>query len=111
MGRKRKNNKIAKVHEDLGSLDLRINEFGELVSNIDMDKVNAFLTKNVPDKKLMNRNDDAYQQEFKEMGMGGEDDEDANYPVEDSSSENDEDDIKGILGSAEDPADEPKTEE
>ncbi len=65
MGRKRKNNIEPKVHSELAGLDLRINEFGEIISNIDIEKVNAFLTKNVPDKKLINRNDDQYQQEFK----------------------------------------------
>jgi len=75
MGRKRKNNIIPKVHPELEGLDLRINEFGEMVSNIDVDKINAFLTKTVPDKKLINRTDDKYQQEFKAMGLGGEDDE------------------------------------
>ena len=65
MGRKRKNNVVAKVHSELEGLDLRINEFGEIISNIDIDKVNAFLNKSVPDKKLINRYDDEYQQEFK----------------------------------------------
>jgi hypothetical protein len=65
MGRKRKNNKEPEVHQELKGLDLRINEFGEITSNIDINKINEFLTKNVPDKKLMNRYDDEYQQEFK----------------------------------------------
>jgi hypothetical protein len=65
MGRKRKNNKIPKVHKELEGLDLSINAFGEIISNIDIDKVNAFLNKTVPDKKLINRSDDEYQQEFK----------------------------------------------
>ncbi|MDZ4839779.1 MAG: hypothetical protein SGJ04_07205 [Bacteroidota bacterium] len=65
MARKRKNNKVAKVHEEMQGLDLKINEFGEMVSNIDMDKLNEFLTRTVPDKKLMHRTDDQYQQDFK----------------------------------------------
>ena len=79
MGRKRKNNKEAKVHEELTGLDLRINEFGEIQTNIDIDKINAFLNKGVPDKKLINRLDDKYQQEFKEKGITGGDDEEPPY--------------------------------
>jgi len=82
MGRKRKNNTIPKVHPELEGLDVHINEFGELISNIDVDKINAFLTKTVPDKKLINRNDDQYQQEFKALGLGGEEDEELEEYVE-----------------------------
>jgi hypothetical protein len=89
MGRKRKNNTIPKVHAELEGLDLRINEFGEMTSNIDIDKINAFLTKSVPDKKLINRNDDKYQQEFKAMGLGGDDEEIDEY-VEESIEEEEE---------------------
>lgn len=97
MGRKRKNNEKPKVHPELEGLDLNINEFGELISNIDMDKINEFLTKNVPDKKLMNRYDDAYQQDFKAAEdaakAAAEDDDEDNYveegePEEDDTFEN-----------------------
>ena len=102
MGRKRKSNKVPKVHEELEGLDLRINEFGEIISNIDIDKVNAFLTKEVPDKKLMNRRDDAYQQEFKKMGLGGDEDEEDLEPFEEGTeAEPEDDDIKDILGDEE----------
>jgi hypothetical protein len=87
MGRKRKSNTVPKVHEELTGLDLRINEFGEIISNIDIDKVNAFLTKEVPDKKLINRRDDAYQQEFKKMGLGGDADEEDLAPFEEETAE------------------------
>jgi hypothetical protein len=86
MGRKRKNNKVPKVHQELEGLDLRINPFGEIISNIDVDKINKFLLDNVPDKKLINRFDNKYQQEFKAMGFGqGEDEEETPYvePVTD----------------------------
>lgn len=76
MGRKRKNNTIPKVHKDLEGLDLRINAFGEIISNIDVNKINSFLLENVPDKKLINRYDDLYQQEFKALGLGVGADED-----------------------------------
>jgi hypothetical protein len=103
MGRKRKSNKVPKVHKELEGLDLRINEFGEIISNIDIDKVNEFLTKEVPDKKLINRRDDAYQQEFKKLGLGGEGDEDEDLPTFDESTEDDseDEDIENILGDEE----------
>ncbi|MGZ5243566.1 MAG: hypothetical protein ACXWD4_06590 [Bacteroidia bacterium] len=81
---------MPKVHEELKGLDLNINEFGEIISNIDIDKVNEFLTRSVPDKKLINRNDDAYQQDFKAMGYGkGGDDEDIAPFIEDSTEDDD----------------------
>jgi hypothetical protein len=89
MGRKRKNNVIPKVHPELEGLNLSINEFGEMTSNLDIDKINAFLTKTVPDKKLINRNDDKYQQEFKKMGLGGGEDEDDVDYVEPAEEEED----------------------
>lgn len=97
MGRKRKNNKVPKVHEELTGLDLNINEFGEIISNIDIDKVNEFLTRSVPDKKLINRNDDAYQQDFKAMGYGkGGDDEDV-APFVPETDEDDDDDLPFVV--------------
>jgi hypothetical protein len=81
MGRKRKNNKIPKVHKEMEGLDLRINEFGEIVSNLDIDKVNKFLTETVPDKKLINRYDDKYQQEFKEVLGDLKDEDEEKYEI------------------------------
>lgn len=51
---KKKENKKPKVHEDLKGMNIEINSFGEIKSNIDIDKINAFLNKNVEDKKLNN---------------------------------------------------------
>lgn len=48
-------NKKPRVHKDLEGLDIRINSFGEVVSNFDMDRINDFLNKNVEDKKLEDR--------------------------------------------------------
>jgi hypothetical protein len=87
MGRKRKNNTIPKVHSELEGLDLKINAFGEIISNIDVDKINRFLLENVPDKKLINRYDDRYQQEFKALGIGIEPDEEDTPYIEASMEE------------------------
>jgi hypothetical protein len=40
------------VHEELKGFDIKINEFGEIVSNFPIDKLNDFLNENVEDKKL-----------------------------------------------------------
>ncbi len=67
MGRKRKPANEPRVHNELKGLNLRINEFGQIESDIDINKVNEFLTKLVPDKKLINRADNAFQQEFRHL--------------------------------------------
>lgn len=43
------------VHKDLEGFDIKVNEFGEITSNLDVEKVNQFLNKNVEDKKLKKR--------------------------------------------------------
>ncbi len=43
------------VHDDLKGFDIKINEFGEIVSNVKVDKLNEFLDENVEDKKLVDR--------------------------------------------------------
>jgi hypothetical protein len=47
-----------KVHSELEGFDIRINPFGEVISNIDIDKINEFLDENVEDKKLTDREAD-----------------------------------------------------
>lgn len=46
-----------KVHKDLDGFEVSINQFGELNSNMDIEKINEFLNKNVDDKKLAERDD------------------------------------------------------
>ena len=43
-----------KVHQDLKELDIRINEFGEVVKDYKVEDINAFLNEKVKDKKLGN---------------------------------------------------------
>ena len=43
------------VHDDLKGFDIKINEFGEIVSNVKVDQLNEFLDDNVEDKKLVDR--------------------------------------------------------
>jgi hypothetical protein len=43
------------VHKDLSGFDIKINEFGEIVSNLNVEKLNEFLDEKVEDKKLAHR--------------------------------------------------------
>jgi len=40
------------VNKDLKGFNIKINEFGEITSNFEVDKLNEFLNENVEDKKL-----------------------------------------------------------
>jgi len=55
MSDKKKNN--PKIHQDLKGFDIKINEFGEIVSSFSVEKLNGFLDENVEDKKLKDRDD------------------------------------------------------
>ena len=47
----------ARVHRDLDGLEVSINQFGELKTNMNIEKINEFLDKNVDDKKFEERKD------------------------------------------------------
>jgi hypothetical protein len=49
--------KKPRVHKDLQGFEVSINQFGELNSNMNIEKINEFLNKNVDDKKLAERDD------------------------------------------------------
>jgi hypothetical protein len=40
------------VHKDLEGLDMTVNQFGEIKTTLDFDKINDFLNKNLEDKKF-----------------------------------------------------------
>lgn len=46
-----------KVHKELDGFDISIDSFGEIKSNIQIDKLNQFLNQKVDDKKLRDRDD------------------------------------------------------
>lgn len=46
-----------KVNKELEGFDIKIDSFGEIKSNIEIDKINQFLNKAVDDKKLRDRDD------------------------------------------------------
>lgn len=41
-----------KFNPDDGKIDIKINSFGEIISNYSIDKLNEFLDENVEDKKF-----------------------------------------------------------
>jgi hypothetical protein len=52
--------KAPKVHPDLEGFELNIDSFGQIISNLDRDKINAFLDKEMPDdKKLRSKEDES----------------------------------------------------
>ncbi|SKC73201.1 hypothetical protein [Ohtaekwangia koreensis] len=46
-----------RVHKELQGLDITIDQFGEIKSSMNIEKINDFLDKNVDDKKLAERDD------------------------------------------------------
>ncbi len=56
MTNSKKDNK-PKVHKELEGFDISINSFGEIKSSLNIEEINAFLNKNVSDKKLDDRDD------------------------------------------------------
>jgi hypothetical protein len=46
-----------KVHKELQGFDISIDSFGEIRSNMNIEKINDFLNQNVDDKKLAERED------------------------------------------------------
>jgi hypothetical protein len=46
-----------RVHEELRGFEVSIDSFGELRSNLPIEKLNKFLDENVDDKKLAERDD------------------------------------------------------
>jgi hypothetical protein len=46
-----------RVHKELQGLDITIDQFGEIRSNMNIEKLNEFLDQNVDDKKLAERED------------------------------------------------------
>lgn len=53
----KKNKPKPRVHKELQGFDISIDSFGEIKSNMNIEKINAFLNENVDDKKLAERQD------------------------------------------------------
>lgn len=46
-----------KKRKEIKDIDVKINAFGEIVSNYNMDKLNAFLNEEIQDKKLKEKDE------------------------------------------------------
>jgi len=57
MSKKEPVKKKPKVAKELDGFEISIDTFGEIKSNLQIDKINEFLNKNVEDKKLRDRDD------------------------------------------------------
>jgi hypothetical protein len=53
----KKNKPKPRVHKELQGFDISIDSFGEIKSNMNIEKINAFLNENVDDKKLAERDE------------------------------------------------------
>ena len=53
-----KKKKDPEIHDDLKGIDIKINEFGEIISSYSVDKLNSFLDDNVEDKKPKDREEE-----------------------------------------------------
>jgi len=60
---KKKKNKESEAAEDLEGFDIKINEFGEIISSTQVDELNEFLNEHVDDKKLKDRKKNDQQEE------------------------------------------------
>jgi hypothetical protein len=50
-------NEKPKVNPELEGFEIKVNTFGEIITNYDINKINEFLNNNVDDKKLRDRDD------------------------------------------------------
>ncbi len=51
------------VHEELKGFDITVNEFGQMESNFNVNKLNGFLNENVEDKKISDEQLDKMEEE------------------------------------------------
>ena len=101
MPKKKPMHGLPKVNKELEGLDITINEFGQIVTSYDIDKINKFLNREVEDKKLVDRDDitkeGEYQNTYKDEkywngpmddeDAAGRDEEEGDYEEEDDEEE------------------------
>ncbi|HYG40505.1 MAG TPA: hypothetical protein VD908_17875 [Cytophagales bacterium] len=56
------------VNPELEGFDIKINSFGEIITNYDVDKINEFLNRNVDDKKLRHLDSEQEETDQEEEG-------------------------------------------
>lgn len=54
-----------RVHSELRGFEVTINQFGELQSSMNIEKINDFLNRNVDDKKLLEKEEKENQKKKK----------------------------------------------
>ena len=73
MARKPKSSNLPQVNPELKGFNIEINEFGEIVSNIDVSSLNSFLDERVQDKKFRGidvvKRDEEIQQEDTDISV------------------------------------------
>lgn len=80
------------VHEELEGFDMHINEFGEIVTNTSVDKLNKFLNKHVEDKKFKDLSNIPYAQREEDDDDDFDDDDDEDFDVDEDDIDFDSDD-------------------
>jgi hypothetical protein len=63
MAKKQPKKEAPRVHDELKGFDIKINQFGEISSNLNIEKLNEFLNENVDDKKLRERKEGDSEEE------------------------------------------------
>ncbi len=63
MSKKKDKKDKPEVHGELSGFDIKINEFGEIVSSFGVEKINEFLNENVDDKKLREKKEKEGEEE------------------------------------------------
>lgn len=58
MAKKQPKKQEPTVHDELKGFDIKINEFGEIVTNLHIDRLNEFLNEKTDDKKLRKQNEE-----------------------------------------------------
>jgi hypothetical protein len=61
----KKNKPKPRVHKELQGFDISIDSFGEIKSNMNIEKINEFLNQNVDDKKLNERDENLKKEKKK----------------------------------------------
>ncbi len=58
MSKKKTDKAKPEVHKDLEGFDIKINEFGEIIANYDINKINDFLNEHTEDKKRKDKTEE-----------------------------------------------------
>jgi hypothetical protein len=92
--------KKAEVNVELDGLEIGVNQFGEISSNLSVDEMNSFLNKSVFDKKLKNNLSTEMSGDYEALDDDFEDeddfDDDEDDAFDDFDDDYDDDDLEGM---------------